>query len=87
MVLRRLLCSPATRTRRQSAIRFTGGLKDFLADRIEGQETVTKEFFTGRSNKREGHGAVEWAIAWVAGEDGFLNSLLQHRADARRRHP
>ena len=53
---------------------FPGGLKDFLADRIEGQETVTKEFFAGRSDKREGHGAVEWAIAWVAGEDGFLSS-------------
>src|SRR6476660_529967 len=35
---------------------------------------MTKEFFTGKSNKREGHGAVEWAIAWVAREDGFLNS-------------
>jgi topoisomerase IV subunit B len=59
----------------QSAVfHFPGGLKDFLASRIEGQETVTKEVFTGRSNKREGHGSVEWAIAWVAGEDGFLNS-------------
>src|SRR6476619_6518853 len=59
----------------QSAVfHFPGGLKDFLAGRIEGQETVTKEVFTGRSNKREGHGSVEWAIAWVAGEDGFLKS-------------
>src|SRR6476646_7790202 len=59
----------------QSAVfHFPGGLKDFLAGRIEGQETVTKEVFTGRSNKREGHGSVEWAIAWVAGEDGFVNS-------------
>ena len=57
-----------------AVLHFPGGLKDFLAGRIEGQETVTKEFFTGKSNKREGHGAVEWAIAWVAGEDGFLNS-------------
>ena len=53
---------------------FPGGLKDFLASRIEGQETVTKEFFAGRSSRREGHGAVEWAVAWIAGEDGFLNS-------------
>ena len=61
-------------TPQSAVLHFPGGLKDFLADRIEGQETVTKEFFTGKSNKREGHGAVEWAIAWVAGEDGFLNS-------------
>ena len=66
---------------------FPGGLKDFLADRIDGQETVTKDFFTGKSNKREGHGAVEWAIAWVAGERRLPQLLLQHRADARRRHP
>ena len=59
----------------QSAVfHFPGGLKDFLASRIEGQETVTKDFFTGRSSRREGHGAVEWAVAWVAGADGFLNS-------------
>ena len=55
-------------------LHFPGGLKDFLASRIEGQETVTKEFFAGRSNKTEGHGSVEWAIAWVASEDGFLSS-------------
>src|SRR6476661_7367408 len=61
-------------TPQSAVLHFPGGLKDFLAGRIEGQETVTKEFFTGKSNKREGHGAVEWAIAWVAGEDGFLNS-------------
>ena len=53
---------------------FPGGLKDFLANRIEGQETVTKDVFAGRIEKREGHGSVEWAIAWVAGEDGFIGS-------------
>jgi topoisomerase-4 subunit B len=52
---------------------FPGGLKDFLASRIEGQETVTRDVFTGRSDKN-GHGSVEWAIAWMAREDGFLNS-------------
>ncbi len=53
---------------------FPGGLKDFLLDRINGQETVTKDLFTGRTQKTEGHGTVEWATAWVAGADGFLNS-------------
>jgi topoisomerase IV subunit B len=53
---------------------FPGGLKDFLANRIEGLETVTKDAFSGRIEKKEGHGSVEWAIAWVAGEDGFLSS-------------
>jgi topoisomerase IV subunit B len=61
-------------TPESAVFHFPGGLKDFLEGRIEGQETVTKDLFTGRSNKREGHGSVEWAVAWVAGEDGFLNS-------------
>ena len=53
---------------------FPGGLKDFLLSRIDGEETVTKDLFTGKTQKREGHGAVEWAVAWVGGADGFLNS-------------
>jgi len=52
---------------------FPGGLKDFLASRIEGQETVTKDVFAGRTEKK-GSGSVEWAMAWIASDDGFLNS-------------
>jgi topoisomerase-4 subunit B len=61
-------------TPQQAVLHFPGGLKDFLASRIDGQDTVAKDVFTGRTHKREGHGAVEWAIAWVADADGFLNS-------------
>lgn len=53
---------------------FPGGLKDFLASRIEGQEAVTKDVFAGRIEKTEGHGSLEWAIAWIASADGFLSS-------------
>jgi topoisomerase-4 subunit B len=53
---------------------FPGGLKDFLEDRIEDQETVTKELFAGRIDKANGNGSVEWAIAWIASDDGFLSS-------------
>ncbi|MGB6346192.1 MAG: DNA topoisomerase IV subunit B [Methyloceanibacter sp.] len=72
-------CAPALlagdkETPETAVLHFPGGLKDFLASRIEGQETVAKDVFTGRSHKREGHGSVEWAIAWVASADGFLNS-------------
>ncbi len=72
-------CAPALlagdkETPETAVLHFPGGLKDFLASRIEGQETVAKDVFTGRSHKREGHGSVEWAIVWVAGADGFLNS-------------
>ncbi len=53
---------------------FPGGLKDFLTFRIEGATTVAQEVFAGKLERADGHSTVEWAIAWVAGMDGFLNS-------------
>ncbi len=57
-----------------AALHFPGGLKDFLAESIEGLTTVTNESFSGRIEKPDGHGSVEWAIAWVANADGFISS-------------
>ena len=73
-------------TPESAVLHFPGGLKDFLADRIDGQEAVTNDVFAGRIERTEGHGSVEWAIAWIASDDGFLSILLQHRADPRWRH-
>ena len=53
---------------------FPGGLKDFLAFEIEGATTVTQDIFAGKLEKASGNSAVEWAISWVAGMDGFVNS-------------
>jgi DNA gyrase/topoisomerase IV subunit B len=61
-------------TPESAVFHFPGGLKDFLASRIEGQETVTKDVFSGRIEKTEGSASIEWAIAWIASEDGFLSS-------------
>jgi topoisomerase IV subunit B len=60
-------------TPESAVLHFPGGLKDFLASRIDDQETVTKDVFAGRIEKK-GSGSVEWAIAWIASDDGFLNS-------------
>jgi topoisomerase-4 subunit B len=60
-------------TPESAVFHFPGGLKDFLAERIEGQEPVTKDMFAGRIDKTEGSGSVEWAIAWV-NDDGFMSS-------------
>jgi len=56
-----------------AVLHFPGGLKDFLATRIEGLTTVTNDVFAGRIEKAHGHGSVEWAIAWV-NADGFISS-------------
>jgi topoisomerase-4 subunit B len=53
---------------------FENGLRDYLATNIEKRTRVHKDIFGGKSEKKSGHGAVEWAVAWIADEDGFVNS-------------
>jgi topoisomerase-4 subunit B len=61
-------------TPEKAVFHFPGGLKDFLANRVEGLTLVTKEAFAGKVEREGGHGSVEWAIVWVGDEDGFVNS-------------
>ena len=58
----------------QAVFHFPGGLSDYLTSTIEGQTRVTKDIFSGQIKKDGGHGAVEWACAWIADEDGFSTS-------------
>jgi topoisomerase-4 subunit B len=58
----------------EAAFHFPGGLRDYLAADIEGQELVADQAFTGRVERPGKHGSVEWAIAWLAGADGFVHS-------------
>ncbi len=58
----------------EAVFHFPGGLKDYLLATIEGQTLVTKDIFTGRVEKPNGHGSVEWAVGWIADEDGFSSS-------------
>lgn len=57
----------------KAVFHFPGGLKDFLAARIEGEPRIVDEIFSGNSGKPGTHGAVEWAVSWNLG-DGFVNS-------------
>ena len=58
----------------KETFRFAGGLKDFLLAATHGQTLVHPDIFSGRVGKVGSHGAVEWAIAWVADADGFVSS-------------
>ncbi len=58
----------------EATFHFPGGLRDYLAADIEGQELVADQVFTGRVDKAGKHGSVEWAIAWLTGADGFVHS-------------
>ncbi len=53
---------------------FPDGLKDFLTGAVHNDTLVHPDIFSGRSGKTGAHGACEWAIAWTADADGFLNS-------------
>jgi topoisomerase-4 subunit B len=72
-------CAPASSTgstrcppRRRSASR--AGLKDYLAREIEGRSSWRSPVFAGKIVKTGGHGSLEWAVAWMANEDGFSSS-------------
>jgi topoisomerase-4 subunit B len=58
----------------EAVFRFPGGLKDFLAERLEGKTRVVDDIFSGKVEKEGGHGSVEWAVAWFGGDDGFISS-------------
>jgi topoisomerase-4 subunit B len=70
-------CDPSLitdETPAEATFHFPGGLRDYLLSEINGQTLVTKEIFAGRTAGTNGHGSVEWAVAWIADEDGFLRS-------------
>jgi topoisomerase-4 subunit B len=58
----------------KATFHFAEGLKDYLASNLTGATLVHPEIFTGSTGKTGRHGALEWAIAWTADADGFLNS-------------
>ena len=58
----------------EETFHFPAGLRDYLATSINGATLVHPDIFSGRSEKEGGHGAVEWAVAFVADVDGFLSS-------------
>ena len=77
----RWTCDPSRiqdQTPAEAVLRFPNGLADYLAERVNGVETLTPEPFTGRFERKGDPGKVEWAVAWTGagfGEaDGFLQS-------------
>jgi len=57
-----------------AVFRFPGGLKDCLLQDIEGKDLITDQIFAGKVEKQGGHGSLEWAMAWLAFDDGFVHS-------------
>jgi topoisomerase IV subunit B len=58
----------------QATFHFADGLKDYLSETLAGTTLVHPDIFTGSAGKTGAHGGVQWAVAWSADADGFLNS-------------
>jgi topoisomerase-4 subunit B len=58
----------------QATFHFADGLKDYLSETLADATLVHPDVFTGSAGKTGSHGAAQWAVAWTADADGFLNS-------------
>ncbi|MBX6329418.1 MAG: DNA topoisomerase IV subunit B [Pseudolabrys sp.] len=58
----------------RATFHFEQGLQDYLSDQLKGATLVHPDLFTGSAGRMGAHGAVQWAVAWTADADGFLNS-------------
>jgi topoisomerase-4 subunit B len=57
----------------KATFHFEEGLRDYLAEMLS-SATLVADIFTGSSGSTGKHGGAQWAVAWTADADGFLNS-------------
>jgi topoisomerase IV subunit B len=58
----------------KATFHFEEGLKDYLSETLKDATLINPEIFSGQSGKVGAHGGAQWAVAWTADADGFLNS-------------
>ncbi|WP_396583916.1 DNA topoisomerase IV subunit B [Bartonella grahamii] len=52
----------------KAVFHFPNGLEDYLLSSLKDEYRVTSEIFSGKTQQNNGHGSVEWAIAWHGGD-------------------
>ncbi len=70
-------CDPSLikgETPAEDTLKFPGGLLDFLNSEVGNNRTVTQRAFSGRTENKDGKGAVEWAVVWTPQIDPFVHS-------------
>jgi len=70
-------CDPSLikdETPAEDVLKFPGGLLDFLKSEIGKTTTVTEREFSGRTENKDGRGAVEWAVTWAPARDAFTRT-------------
>ena len=58
----------------KASFHFEEGLRDYLSETLKDATLVHPDIFTGSSGKVGQHAGAQWAVAWTADADGFLNS-------------
>ena len=70
-------CDPSLikdETPAEDTLKFPGGLLDFLKSEVGKSVTVNQRDFAGRTENKDGRGAVEWAVTWAPSRDPFTRS-------------
>jgi topoisomerase-4 subunit B len=72
-------CDPAllvgaTDVPAEETFRFPRGLEDYLRSATEGLPLVSELMFCGKVDRPGGHGTAEWAIAFLAEDEGYVSS-------------
>jgi topoisomerase-4 subunit B len=70
-------CDPSLikdETPAEDTLKFPGGLLDFLRSEVGKSVTVNQRDFAGRTENKDGRGAVEWAVTWAPSRDPFTRS-------------
>ena len=70
----RNFCTAVDGVPEKATFHFADGLKDYLSETLSSATLVHPDIFTGSAGKVGAHGAAQWAVAWTADTDGFLNS-------------
>jgi topoisomerase-4 subunit B len=68
------LLSGITDVPAEETFRFPKGLEDYLRSATDGMPLVTEAMFCGKTDRPGGHGSAEWAIAWLAEDEGYVSS-------------
>ena len=58
----------------KASFHFEEGLRDYLSETLKDATLVHPDIFTGSAGKVGQHGGAQWAVAWTADADDFLNS-------------
>src|SRR3954454_12488980 len=58
----------------KATFHFEEGLKDYLSETLKDATLINPDIFSGQSGNVGKHGGAQWALAWTADADGFLNS-------------